>query len=333
MQFRTRRVVANASAFVVVVMALMTASAFAGEIKPYQAKPIEQYQAKPVEQYTARSVDSSTTAFSPPPGWTLSEQGAKGSIYKRGSCGLVFNELKPLNGSYEAAAEKYIDDAVKRLTDAGEHVVKMSASTTLEDTGAVTRAFATRNADTAYWHVRVVGHENGSLRPISFRCTDNEAFKESWPAAGRSIVGYLRGASAPAQKQRQDQGIHLLTQEEREAMMRNDTAAGRTRESMLSGRDNGNSSASTGGGGQLFLGTWYGANMLGQIDVHADGSYSSPNGARGSWQATGDRSLTFTSGPLTAWNGGRASISDKNALEFKWTTPQGQKQYFVYIRR
>lgn len=317
-----RKITQGAAATASALFVVWASAAGAGDITQYQARPVEQYTAKSVEQYAGRG------ELSLPSGWAVSEQTDKGVIYKRGECGLVFNELKPMNGPYEAAAEKYIDDSIKRLADAGEEMVQMAAPTTLEDTGAVTRAFVTRNKGTPWWNVRVVAQQNGQLRPFNFRCSDNDQFKAYWMEAGKAIVTYLRNASGGGQ----GKGIHLFTQEERQAMMRNDTAAGRTREAMLSGRDSG-ASATAGSSARLFLGKWYGANVMGQIDIHPDGTYSSPNGARGSWQATGDRSLAFTSGPLTAWNGGNATISDKNALEFKWTTPQGHKQYFVYIRR
>lgn len=80
-----------------------------------------------------------------------------------------------------------------------------------------------------------------------------------------------------------------------------------------------------------FLGTWYGANVLAQITIHPDGTYTSPNGGHGTWQASG-RTIHFT-GALAAWNGGNATLSDKNAIEFKWQTPQLGKQYFALIRR
>lgn len=357
MRFTTQCAAATGSALFVI----WASFAGAGEVKPYTAKTVEPYTAKtvepytakPVEQYTGRTVEQYTGKpveqytgrtveqyggqgdLRLPAGWSVSERSAKGVIYKRGECGLVFNEPKPMNGPYEAAAERYIDDSIRRLTEGGEEVVQMAAPTMLEDTGAVTRAFVTRSKGAPHWNVRVVAQQNGQLRPFNFRCSDHDHFKAYWMEAGQAIVGYLHGAPGGA-RQGQGQGIHLLTQEERQAMMRNDTAAGRTHDSMQSGRDGGGNASgagASGGGARLYLGTWYGANVMGQIDIHPDGTYSSPNGARGQWQATGDRSLVFTSGPLTAWNGGRASISDKNALEFKWTTPQGQKQYFVYIRR
>lgn len=326
MRFTTPCAAATASALFVIWAPL----AGAGEIKQYQAKPVEQYTAKSVEQYGGRN------DFTPPAGWTLSEQNDTSTVYKRGPCGFAFGTLRPMDGPFPAAAEAYLDSAVKRNADRGEVIEKMTASTRLGNTGIITRAFTATVNGTPTWNIRIVGPQAGAMRPFYLRCTDAEAFKESWPVVGQSIVDYLGGGGAGAgsgARQSQGGGIHLFTPEERQAMMRNDTAAGRTRDSMLSGRDSGGGEAQGGGGARLFLGTWYGANVMGQIDIHPDGTYSSPNGARGQWQPTGDRSLVFTSGPLTAWNGGRASVSDKNALEFKWTTPQGQKQYFVYIRR
>lgn len=80
------------------------------------------------------------------------------------------------------------------------------------------------------------------------------------------------------------------------------------------------------------LGTWHGTNVASSFTLRADGSYDSPNGASGRWRADGSN-VMFTSGPLTAWNGGRATISDKGALEFYWTTAEGYKQYFAFVKR
>lgn len=304
-------------------------------VEHYQARPVEQYQSKPVEQYTARSASTGAADFAPPAGWSFYERTETGTVYRNGPCYFAIGGLKPADGSFESSAEAYLESAVRRNIDRGEVVERLTGPTRLGNTGIITRAFTAQVKETATWNIRIVAPQAGAMRPLYLRCTDGEAFKEQWPIVGQSIVEQINGGggSGSAQSQRQGGGIHLFTQEERQAMMRNDTAAGRTRDSMLSGRDSGNAAGGGAGGARLFLGTWYGANVMGQIDIHPDGTYSSPNGARGAWQATGARSLVFTSGPLTAWNGGNATVSDKNALEFKWTTPQGQKQYFVYIRR
>ncbi len=80
------------------------------------------------------------------------------------------------------------------------------------------------------------------------------------------------------------------------------------------------------------LGEWYGSNVAGSFTLRANGSYDSPNGASGRWHAEG-RDVVFVSGPLTAWNQGRATLSGNGALEFYWTTPQGAKQYFAFVKR
>ncbi|MDD5302838.1 MAG: hypothetical protein PHS14_06970 [Elusimicrobia bacterium] len=82
--------------------------------------------------------------------------------------------------------------------------------------------------------------------------------------------------------------------------------------------------------GDGLVGTWDGVgSTLGRIDLAADGTYSSPNGGKGTWKATRDGAV-FT-GPLAAWNGGRARLShlSRETLEFQWTGKNG-KQYFAF---
>jgi hypothetical protein len=130
--------------------------------------------------------------FVPPPGWELKTQGIKGSAYARGDCGLVINELKPMNGPYEAAAEQYIDDAIKRLTGQGEQVVEVVSRTTLENTGAALRSFITRDAGgVSHINIRIVAEENGALRPYTYRCSSEQSFKENWTGLGRALVSHL----------------------------------------------------------------------------------------------------------------------------------------------
>jgi hypothetical protein len=78
------------------------------------------------------------------------------------------------------------------------------------------------------------------------------------------------------------------------------------------------------------VGTWYGANFVGQIEVNANGMYTSQNSGSGRWRMDGN-DVVFT-GSLVAWNNGRATLNKGN-LEFYWTTPAGAKQYFALVRR
>jgi hypothetical protein len=83
------------------------------------------------------------------------------------------------------------------------------------------------------------------------------------------------------------------------------------------------------GDAQQWVGTWYGTgSTLGQIEVRADGTYTS-GGADGNWSASGNV-ITFK-GPLEAWDGGRATLTDGN-LEFYWTNPDGSKNYFSFAK-
>lgn len=82
--------------------------------------------------------------------------------------------------------------------------------------------------------------------------------------------------------------------------------------------------------GSGLVGTWHGVgSTIGRIDLAADGTYSSPNGGKGTWRATPEGAV-FT-GPLAAWNGGRARLShlSRETLEFQWTGKNG-KQYFAF---
>lgn len=82
-----------------------------------------------------------------------------------------------------------------------------------------------------------------------------------------------------------------------------------------------------------YAGAWHGAgSTIGKLELKADGTYTSPNGGEGTWQPTEDGVL-FT-GPLAAWNGGRAKrrMASRELLEFHWTKPDGTKYYFVFAR-
>ena len=85
----------------------------------------------------------------------------------------------------------------------------------------------------------------------------------------------------------------------------------------------------TGAAKASLAGKWFGQNVAAQITIDPNGTYSSPNGGRGRWRLEG-ADVVFT-GPLAAWNHGRASFKNGN-LEFSWKTPEGASQYFVLIR-
>jgi hypothetical protein len=74
-------------------------------------------------------------------------------------------------------------------------------------------------------------------------------------------------------------------------------------------------------------GEWIGINgTAGRVRIFADGTYTF-NDVSGSYRQSGDQ-ITF-SGPLSAWNGGRARIG-AGVIEFSWTTAEGANQYFVF---
>lgn len=79
------------------------------------------------------------------------------------------------------------------------------------------------------------------------------------------------------------------------------------------------------------VGTWDGTNFASTIDIKADGTYSSPNGAQGTYTVEGNDTIVFT-GPLAAWNDGRAKFNDEY-ISFEWTNKEGFYQAFIFGKR
>lgn len=79
------------------------------------------------------------------------------------------------------------------------------------------------------------------------------------------------------------------------------------------------------------LGKWWGVQSMTQIDIKPDGTYTSPNGAKGAWAMTGE-DIIFT-GPLSGWNGGRAKLTQGGWIEFLWKDKSGAAYLFQLVRR
>jgi hypothetical protein len=76
-------------------------------------------------------------------------------------------------------------------------------------------------------------------------------------------------------------------------------------------------------------GKWYGINgTAGLVRIHRDGMYTF-NEERGQYRQNGN-TIVF-SGPLSVWNGGRATVG-RGVIEFYWTNANGAKQYFVFAK-
>lgn len=75
------------------------------------------------------------------------------------------------------------------------------------------------------------------------------------------------------------------------------------------------------------LGSWM-SKGTSRIDIHPDGTYTSPTGAHGEVRANG-RHIIFT-GPLAPWNHGRAFWA-QGAIQFDWRGANGI-QYFAFVR-
>lgn len=79
------------------------------------------------------------------------------------------------------------------------------------------------------------------------------------------------------------------------------------------------------------LGQWWGVQSMTQVDIQADGTYTSPNGGKGTWRLHGD-DLVFT-GALAGWNGGRAKLTKGGWIEFLWQDQAGAAYLFQLVRR
>lgn len=91
-----------------------------------------------------------------------------------------------------------------------------------------------------------------------------------------------------------------------------------------------NPAAKAPAGADPLVGNWRGlAHTIATIELKADGTYSGANGGHGTWKREGGE-VVFT-GPLAAWNGGRARLShlSRETLEFEWRDARGAKNYFA----
>lgn len=87
------------------------------------------------------------------------------------------------------------------------------------------------------------------------------------------------------------------------------------------------------------LGPWVGHTQaltggfytVGTLDLNADGTYLFGNGGKGRFKVDGT-AVTFLSGPLTAWDSGRATRTKPDAIEFAWTNKDGSQQWFAFTR-
>jgi hypothetical protein len=78
-------------------------------------------------------------------------------------------------------------------------------------------------------------------------------------------------------------------------------------------------------------GRWVDPRSGQSFDISASGRYRTPAGAQGTVSVDAE-GLTF-SGPLSAWNRGRATLTpDRSAIEFHWTNAEGAKQYFAFLK-
>jgi hypothetical protein len=87
-----------------------------------------------------------------------------------------------------------------------------------------------------------------------------------------------------------------------------------------------------------FVGTWHGHTSasgsfysVGTLEIRADHTYTYNRSGHGQY-ATQGAQITFTSGPLTAWNRGRANYTKDKAIEFYWKNEQGATQWFVFTK-
>lgn len=84
---------------------------------------------------------------------------------------------------------------------------------------------------------------------------------------------------------------------------------------------------SRGAASAALAGIWRGINgTAGELDIRPNGSYTF-NGAPGRYTHNGG-DVVF-SGPLSAWNDGRATVN-RDVIEFYWTTRSGAKQWFTF---
>ncbi|HEY9899797.1 MAG TPA: hypothetical protein V6D00_11495 [Pantanalinema sp.] len=83
-------------------------------------------------------------------------------------------------------------------------------------------------------------------------------------------------------------------------------------------------------GRSAFVGLWYGtASTVGTIDIRPDGTYVYNGNGNGTYAVNGNI-ITFT-GPLSAWDGGRATLDGGN-LVFYWRNKNGSKNWFTFAK-
>lgn len=77
-------------------------------------------------------------------------------------------------------------------------------------------------------------------------------------------------------------------------------------------------------------GRWIDPKNSQTLDLRADGSYRTGVGGSGRFTVEGDH-LVFT-GALSAWDEGRATLTQPDVIEFYWTAASGAKNYFAFLR-
>ena len=77
-------------------------------------------------------------------------------------------------------------------------------------------------------------------------------------------------------------------------------------------------------------GQWLDPKNGQSLELLANGTYRTGVGGTGHFTVEGDR-LVFT-GALSAWDQGRATLSQPDVLEFYWTNAEGFKNYFAFLR-
>jgi hypothetical protein len=77
-------------------------------------------------------------------------------------------------------------------------------------------------------------------------------------------------------------------------------------------------------------GQWLDPENGQSLELLTNGTYRTGAGGTGHFTVEGDR-LVFT-GALSAWDQGRATLSQPDVLEFYWTNAEGFKNYFAFLR-
>lgn len=78
-------------------------------------------------------------------------------------------------------------------------------------------------------------------------------------------------------------------------------------------------------------GQWLDPKNGQSLELLANGTYRTGVGGSGRFTVEGDDRLVFT-GPLSAWDRGRATLTQPDVLEFYWTNAEGFKNYFAFVR-